>query len=74
MLSVAARHGTLRHGTAWCVDVPLVPLNFPLFVLMTFDALNGQILSGAEDADVNYPCFHGGETPLMAACTKGHLQ
>ncbi|CAB1117151.1 unnamed protein product [Ectocarpus sp. CCAP 1310/34] len=31
------------------------------------------ILCGAPDAAVNYPCFHGGETPLMAACTQGHL-
>ncbi|CBN80282.1 conserved unknown protein [Ectocarpus siliculosus] len=32
-----------------------------------------KILCGAPDAAVNYPCFHGGETPLMAACTQGHL-
>ncbi|CAN0308643.1 unnamed protein product, partial [Ectocarpus sp. 8 AP-2014] len=33
----------------------------------------GDILCGAPDAAVNYPCFHGGETPLMAACTQGHM-
>eukprot|EP00752_Nemacystus_decipiens_P005349 g4850.t1 len=32
-----------------------------------------KILCSAPDAAVNYPCFHGGETPLMAACTQGHL-
>ncbi|CAN0120483.1 unnamed protein product [Scytosiphon promiscuus] len=32
-----------------------------------------KILCEAPDAAVNYPCFHGGETPLMAACTKGYL-
>eukprot|EP00903_Cladosiphon_okamuranus_P010940 g10332.t1 len=32
-----------------------------------------KVLCDAPDAAVNYPCFHGGETPLMAACTQGHL-
>lgn len=32
-----------------------------------------KALVDGKDADVNYPCFHGGETPLMVACTEGHL-
>ncbi|CAN0373987.1 unnamed protein product [Pylaiella littoralis] len=32
-----------------------------------------KILCGALDAAVNYPSFHGGETPLMVACTQGQL-
>lgn len=41
--------------------------------LNVFFFLPPQILCAAPDAAVNYPCFHGGETPLMAACTQGHL-
>ncbi|CAM9371585.1 unnamed protein product [Ectocarpus fasciculatus] len=37
-------------------------------------ASRAAILCGAPDAAVNYPCFHGGETPLMAACTQGHFE
>lgn len=37
------------------------------------DPFGEKILASAEDADVNYPSFHGGETPLMVACMEGHL-
>ncbi|CAM9316596.1 unnamed protein product [Choristocarpus tenellus] len=31
-----------------------------------------KLLTSAEDANVNYPSFHGGQTPLIAASVKGY--
>ncbi|CAM9371448.1 unnamed protein product [Discosporangium mesarthrocarpum] len=32
-----------------------------------------KILTCAEDAEIDFPSFHGGETPLIIASSQGHL-